>query len=181
MSNVAIVGRPNVGKSTLFNKLIGERRAIVHATPGVTRDWKDGVCRLFGNPFRVTDTAGLQDFLKGDSIEASMAVVTERVVKAADVVLMVVDGREGISGDDYEIAKWLRPLRKGKPVLLTATKCEGIVGEDTMLEAPRLGLGMPVLISAEVLILLLRITGGGGGGLRALTLTLTLSYNFNPV
>ena len=114
LSNVAIVGRPNVGKSTLFNKLIGERRAIVHPTAGVTRDWKDGVCRLFGPAFRVTDTAGLQDFEKSkDSIEATMAQVTERVVRHADVVVMCVDGREGLCSEDYSIAKWLRPLRKG--------------------------------------------------------------------
>jgi GTP-binding protein len=78
-----------------------------------------------------------------------MAVVTERVVRAADVVLMVIDGREGLCADDYNIAKWLRPLRKGRPTLLVASKCEGIVGEECALEAVRLGLGMPTLVSAE--------------------------------
>jgi len=149
LSTLAIVGRPNVGKSTLFNKLIGERRAIVHNTPGVTRDWQEGTCEIFGVPFRVTDTAGLQEEQPGDAIAATMAAVTERVVATADIVLMLIDGREGICSDDYRVAKWLRPLRRGRPVLLAASKCEGGAGEENMAEATRLGLGVAVPISAE--------------------------------
>lgn len=142
---VAIVGRPNVGKSTLFNRLVGGRRAIVDPTPGVTRDRIEGEGRLRELRFRVLDTAGLD--LAGDELAERMRAQTLAALDEADVVLFLVDAREGITPLDRELAELLR--RQPKPVVLVANKCEGRLIEAQGLEAWSLGLGEPVLFSAR--------------------------------
>ncbi len=143
---VAIVGRPNVGKSTLFNRLVGRRSAIVDDTPGVTRDRREGEASLYGLTFRVIDTAGLEE-ADEDSMEGRMRAQTERAVAEADVVLMLVDARAGITPLDAHFAGWLR--RHPKPVILVANKSEGRAGDSGYYEAFGLGLGEPVAVSAE--------------------------------
>jgi GTP-binding protein len=143
---LAIVGRPNVGKSTLFNRLVGKRLALVDDTPGVTRDWQAGEGRLGDLRFTVLDTAGLEEAFD-DSLAARMRAQTERAIAGADLVLMLIDARAGVTPMDEHFADWLR--RSGKPVILVANKCEGRAGEAGLLEAYGLGLGDPVPISAE--------------------------------
>ncbi|MGE4313245.1 MAG: ribosome biogenesis GTPase Der [Pseudobdellovibrionaceae bacterium] len=144
---VAICGRPNVGKSTLFNKLAGKKLAIVHDRPGVTRDWRETEAWLAGRPFRVIDTAGLEDVLDA-SLEARMRKQTEAALELADVVLFVYDAREGITTLDRHFSQWLRKM--GRPVILVANKCENQNASLTGLnEAYALGLGEPVPMSAE--------------------------------
>jgi GTP-binding protein len=143
---VAIIGRPNVGKSTLFNRLSGKRLAIVDDKPGVTRDRREAEATLAGARFRVIDTAGLED-VHDSSMEARMRRQTEQAVREADVVLFVVDSREGISALDTLVA---RDLRKQKtPIILVANKAEGRAGISGIGEAYGLGLGDPIAISAE--------------------------------
>jgi len=143
---VAIIGRPNVGKSTLFNRLSGKRLAIVDDKPGVTRDRREAEAMLAGAPFRVIDTAGLED-VHDSSMEARMRRQTEQAVRDADVVLFVVDAREGISALDTLVA---RDIRKQKtPIILVANKAEGRAGISGIGEAYSLGLGDPIAISAE--------------------------------
>jgi GTP-binding protein len=143
---VAILGRPNVGKSTLFNRLIGKRAAIVDDTPGVTRDRREGAARIGGFEFTAIDTAGLED-ARDDSLEARMRAQTERALDAADVALLMIDARAGLTPLDRHFAAWLRA--KGKPVIVVANKCESRAGEAGQIEAYALGLGEPVPISAE--------------------------------
>jgi len=143
---VAIVGRPNVGKSTLFNRLVGRRLAIVDDTPGVTRDRREGEARLLDLTFKVIDTAGLED-APGDSLEGRMRRQTEEAVAAADLAILVVDMRAGITPEDEHFASWLRRTRT--PVVLLANKCESREAEQARFEAFRLGLGEPVPFSAE--------------------------------
>jgi GTP-binding protein len=142
---VAIVGRPNVGKSTLFNRLAGQRLALVHDTPGVTRDRREHEVRFGDFDLTIIDTAGLEDAAEG-ALEARMRAGTERAIALADVTLFLVDARAGVTAFDEELAGILR--RGGRPVVLVANKTEGrgIEGAD---EAWRLGLGQPVPISAE--------------------------------
>jgi GTP-binding protein len=143
---VALVGRPNVGKSTLFNRLIGRRLALVDDTPGVTRDRREGEARLGSLTFRVIDTAGLED-VADESLEARMRRQTERAIADADVALLMVDARSGLTEADRHFA---RLLRRGKtPVLLVANKCEGRAGRPGINESFELGLGDPVALSAE--------------------------------
>ena len=146
LPTVAILGRPNVGKSTLFNRLVGRRQAIVDDLPGVTRDRIEGVCRLGPDEFRVIDTAGLEpgspESLPGRLRRQAMLGLAE-----ADIGLLVVDARNGITPADHEIAQELRRL--DKPVLLLANKCEGRLAESQAAEAWALGLGEPMPISAE--------------------------------
>jgi GTP-binding protein len=143
---VAIIGRPNVGKSTLFNRLAGKKLALVDDTPGVTRDWRAAPAQIGGLAFTVVDTAGLEEAFD-DSLEARMRRQTERAIAAADVALLLIDARAGITPLDRHFAAWLR--KGATPVLLVANKCEGAKGTAGLLEAYELGLGDPVAISAE--------------------------------
>ncbi len=143
---VAIVGRPNVGKSTLFNRLVGRRLAIVDGTPGVTRDRREGEGRLGDLRFTVIDTAGFDD-IGGDALEARMLEQTRRAVADADVALLLIDARAGVTPVDAEFAG---SLRRGKtPVVLVANKCEGAAGQAGLLDSYSLGLDEPVPLSAE--------------------------------
>ena len=143
---VAIVGRPNVGKSTLFTRLVGKRLALVDDRPGVTRDRREGEARLLGLEFRVIDTAGFEDE-DPHTLPGRMRKQTEAAVRDADAALFLVDAREGVSPLDEEIGRWLRA--ETTPVILVANKAEGNAGESGILDAFRLGLGDPVAISAE--------------------------------
>ena len=143
---VVIAGRPNVGKSTLFNRLAGRRFALVADTPGVTRDRKDATAQLRGKMVRLVDTAGLEESAP-DSLFGRMRASSEAAVATADLVVFVVDARAGITPADSHFAAWLR--RQGRPVLLVANKAEGRGGAQAALEAFSLGLGEPLAVSAE--------------------------------
>jgi GTP-binding protein len=143
---VVIAGRPNVGKSTLFNKLAGRRHALVADTPGVTRDRKEATAQLRGRMVRLVDTAGLEESAP-DSLYGRMRASSEAAVAQADLVLFVVDARAGITPADEHFAAWLR--RQGRPVLLVVNKAEGRAGANAALEAFSLGLGTPLGVSAE--------------------------------
>ncbi|MGB1006240.1 MAG: ribosome biogenesis GTPase Der [Thalassobaculaceae bacterium] len=146
MFTIALVGRPNVGKSTLFNRLIGRRHALVDDTPGVTRDRREGEGRLADLRFQVVDTAGLEE-ADPDSLAGRMRAQTERAIADADLVLMMVDARSGIMPLDEHFARLLR--RSGDKVVLLANKSEGAAARAGLFEAFALGLGEPVAISAE--------------------------------
>jgi GTP-binding protein len=143
---VAIVGRPNVGKSTLFNRLVGKRLALVDDRPGVTRDRREGEARLLGLDFRVIDTAGFEDE-DPQTLPGRMRRQTEAAVRDADAALFLIDGREGVTPLDEEIGRWLRA--ETTPVILVANKAESSAAESGILDGFRLGLGEPVAISAE--------------------------------
>jgi GTP-binding protein len=143
---VAIVGRPNVGKSTLFNRLVGKRLALVDDRPGVTRDRREGEARLLDLEFRIIDTAGFEQE-DPHTLPGRMRRQTEAAVRDANVTLFLIDAREGVTPLDEEIGRWLRAA--GTPVILVANKAEGGAGEAGILESYRLGLGEPVPLSAE--------------------------------
>jgi GTPase len=143
---IAILGRPNVGKSTLFNRLVGGRLALVDDTPGVTRDRREGDGRIADVEFRAIDTAGLEEAVPA-SLAARAQAQTERALDAADVALLVIDARAGVTEADRYFANWLR--RSGKPVILVANKTEGRATLPGVGETYRLGLGDPVPMSAE--------------------------------
>ena len=145
-ATVAIVGRPNVGKSTLFNRLVGKRVALVDDRPGVTRDRREGEGELLGLEFRVMDTAGFEDEDPA-SLPGRMRAQTEAAVREADVALFLIDAREGLTSLDEEIGRWLRS--EDTPVVVAANKAEGRGGEAGRLEAYKLGLGEPFALSAE--------------------------------
>ncbi len=143
---VAIVGRPNVGKSTLFNRLVGKKLALVDDRPGVTRDRREGAARLLGLEFRVIDTAGYEDE-DPQTLPGRMRAQTIAAVRDADAVLFLIDARAGLTPLDEEIGRWLRS--ETTPVIVAANKAEGRAGESGLLEAFALGLGEPIAISAE--------------------------------
>jgi GTP-binding protein len=143
---LAIVGRPNVGKSTLFNRLVGKRLALVDDQPGVTRDLREGAARLADLRFTVIDTAGLEE-VTDDSLQGRMRRLTERAVDMADICLFMVDARVGITPSDLVFAEILR--KRAANVILAANKAEGKAGEAGVLEAYSLGLGEPISLSAE--------------------------------
>ncbi len=143
---LAIVGRPNVGKSTLFNRLVGKRLALVDDQPGVTRDLREGAARLGDLRFVVIDSAGLE-MAEDDSLQGRMRRLTERAVDEADVCLFVIDARIGVTAADEYFADILR--KRAKHVIVAANKAEGRAGESGAMEAWGLGLGEPLRISAE--------------------------------
>ena len=142
----AIIGRPNVGKSTLFNRLVGQKLALVDDTPGVTRDRREGEARLGDLRFTIIDTAGLDEGPKG-SLTARMQQQTETAIELADALFFVIDARAGLTPNDRAFADFAR--RANKPVILLANKSEGKQGEIGAMESYALGLGDPVMISAE--------------------------------
>jgi GTPase len=145
-STVAIVGRPNVGKSTLYNRLVGRRAAIVDNTPGVTRDRREGDARLGDLQFRIVDTAGFED-ARGGHLAARIQAQTARALTGADLALFLIDARAGVTPLDRELANLLR--QGGIPTILLANKCEGRVGEYVLADTYGLGLGEPIPFSAE--------------------------------
>ncbi|AKO96502.1 MAG: ribosome biogenesis GTPase Der [Marinovum algicola] len=143
---LAIVGRPNVGKSTLFNRLVGKRLALVDDQPGVTRDLREGEARLADLRFTVIDTAGLED-ATDDSLQGRMRRLTERAVDMADVCLFMIDARTGLTPVDEMFAEILR--KRAKHILVAANKGEGAAADAGVIEAWNLGLGEPIRLSAE--------------------------------
>ncbi|MEE2698353.1 MAG: ribosome biogenesis GTPase Der [Pseudomonadota bacterium] len=143
---VAIIGRPNVGKSTLFNRLIGKRLAIVHNSPGVTRDCREGDASISDMKFTIIDTAGLDDS-KDDSLQARMHRQTEQSLIEADVALFLIDARSGVTPLDKFFVSWMHKINT--PTILIANKCEGGAGQSGLSEAFNLGLGSPIPLSAE--------------------------------
>lgn len=143
---VAIVGRPNVGKSTLFNRLVGKRLALVDDRPGVTRDRREGDGQLLGMEFLIIDTAGFEEDDPA-SLPGRMRAQTEAAVRGADIALFMVDARAGIVPLDEEIARWLRS--EDTPVVVLANKAEGKVADAGVMEAYALGMGDPIRLSAE--------------------------------
>ena len=143
---VVIAGRPNVGKSTLFNKLAGRRHALVADTPGVTRDRKDATAMLRGREVRLVDTAGLEESAP-ETLYGRMRASSEAAVHMADLVLFVIDARTGVTPADEHFADWLR--RQGRPILLVVNKAEGRAGAAAALDGYALGLGEPIAVSAE--------------------------------
>ena len=143
---LAIVGRPNVGKSTLFNRMVGRRLALVDDQPGVTRDLREGAARLGPLRFTVIDTAGLEE-ATDESLQGRMRKLTERAVDMADICLFMIDARAGVTSTDRVFAEILR--KRSKHVILCANKAEGKAADAGVLEAYELGLGEPMRISAE--------------------------------
>ncbi len=143
---VAIIGRPNVGKSTLFNRLVGKKLALVDDTPGVTRDRREGDAELLGLKFRIVDTAGFEED-DPQSLPGRMRAQTEAAVADADVALFLIDARAGLTPLDEHIARWLR--ESDTPVVLVGNKAESGAAEAGLVEAYALGFGEPVALSAE--------------------------------
>ena len=146
LPTIAIIGRPNVGKSTLFNRLVGRKLALVDDRPGVTRDRREGEASLLGLDFRVIDTAGYEDE-DPLTLPGRMRAQTSAAVRDADAALFMIDARAGVTPLDEEIGRWLRSEKT--PVILAANKAEGRAGEAGLIEAWSLGLGEPIAISAE--------------------------------
>ncbi len=146
LPTVAIVGRPNVGKSTLFNRLVGKKLALVDDQPGVTRDRREGDAHLLGLDFTIIDTAGYEDE-DPQSLPGRMRMQTEAAVDNCDVALFMIDARAGVTPLDEEIARWLRA--NDAPVVLVANKAEGKAADPGVMEAFGLGLGEPIPFSAE--------------------------------
>ena len=145
MLKVSVIGRPNVGKSTLFNRLAGKKLALVHDQPGVTRDWREATGSLFDLDFTIIDTAGVEEADK-ESLAGRMTATTKSALEQSDVALFVVDARIGLTGTDRDVASILR--KSSKPIILIANKCDNNL-PDGFDELHALGLGEPVAISAE--------------------------------
>jgi GTPase len=145
-AKVAIIGRPNVGKSTLFNRLVGKKLALVDDTPGVTRDRREGEARLGDLGFTIIDTAGLEEG-EAATLAGRMRAQTEAALADCDAILFLIDARAGLTPTDEHFAQLVR--RAGKPILLIANKAEGKAGEAGAYEAFSLGLGEPLPLSAE--------------------------------
>ena len=143
---LAIVGRPNVGKSTLFNRLVGKRLALVDDQPGVTRDLREGAARLGDLKFTVIDTAGLEE-ATDNSLQGRMRRLTERAVDMADICLFMIDARAGVTPTDEIFADILR--KRSAHVILAANKAEGAAADAGVIDAYSLGLGEPIRLSAE--------------------------------
>jgi GTP-binding protein len=143
---IAIVGRPNVGKSTLFNRLVGKKLALVDDLPGVTRDRREGEAELLGLKFRIVDTAGFEED-NPETLPGRMRAQTEAAVSDADLALFVIDSRAGLMPLDEHIARWLRA--GDTPVVVLANKAEGSQGDHGIMEAFALGFGEPIAFSAE--------------------------------
>ncbi len=146
LPQIVIIGRPNVGKSTLFNRLVGKKLALVDDQPGVTRDRRFGVAGLRGLEFQAVDTAGWEDE-EPESLPGRMRAQTEVSLKGADGAMFVIDARAGITPLDEEIARWLH--QQAIPVVVVANKAEGNAGQSGIIEAYSLGLGEPIPVSAE--------------------------------
>lgn len=145
MFTIALAGRPNVGKSTLFNKLTRRVRAMVAPVPGVTRDSRDATCEIAGLTCKIVDTAGLEGRATG--LAGDMNKIAEKAAKGADVIFFLIDGREGVTAEDEYVAGLLRKLKK--PVLLLVNKADTRDAHDNALEAWSLGFGEPVMLAAE--------------------------------
>jgi GTP-binding protein len=145
-ATIAIVGRPNVGKSTLFNRLTGRRTALVSDLPGLTRDRKEGEASIGGHVVRLVDTAGLEE-APATTIQGRMRAQSETAIQTADLILFVVDARAGLTATDKAFARIVRTA--GRPTVLVANKSEGRAGQEGIYETFELGLGEPVAISAE--------------------------------
>ncbi|TDH64490.1 ribosome biogenesis GTPase Der [Dankookia rubra] len=146
LPTIAVIGRPNVGKSTLFNRLVGRKIAIVDDQPGVTRDRKEAEARIGGRDVRILDTAGLEE-APPETIQGRMRASSEAAVRESDLVVFVVDARAGLTPSDRAFGEWLR--RQTVPVVLVANKTEGRQGGYAAMEAYELGLGDPIAVSAE--------------------------------
>src|SRR5262249_54458597 len=146
LPTIAIVGRPNVGKSTLFNRLTAARRALVSDVPGLTRDRRTESADMAGNKVSLVDTAGFEEAAPG-TIAARMRAQTERAIAEADLVLFLLDAQVGVLPADQRLAQTVR--RSGRPIILVANKCEGRAASQGFYEAFQLGLGDPIAISAE--------------------------------
>ena len=145
-ARIALVGRPNVGKSTLFNRMAGKKLAIVNDTPGVTRDRREAASKLRGQDIVLIDTAGFEN-AKGEKLEARMRVQTESAVLESDICLFIYDARAGITPLDRIFADFVR--KSGKPVVLVANKCESSASDAGVTEGYALGLGDPIEVAAE--------------------------------
>ena len=143
---IALIGRPNVGKSTMFNRMAQKKLAIVNDTPGVTRDWREADANLLGHNVIVIDTAGLEEHFD-DSIQGRMRKQTEQAIDACDVAVFMMDGRAGVTPIDEHFAQFIR--KRDIPIILCLNKCEGQAGMESMGEAYKLGLGDPIPVSAE--------------------------------
>lgn len=146
LPRIALIGRPNVGKSTLFNKMVGKHMAIVNDQPGVTRDFKESKALLFSKEVILIDTAGLEDHFD-DSMFGRMRQQTEKAIETADVLVFIIDGREGVTPMDEHFARWLRKQKHQK--ILVVNKCESAKGDAGIAESYRLGFGDPIPMSAE--------------------------------
>ncbi len=146
MLKVAIIGRANVGKSTLFNRLVGRKLALVHDEPGVTRDRRMHEAKLYDLTMEIIDTAGFE-YTTADSMEKRMWQQTQKAITEADVVLFLIDARDGLQPFDEHLARLVR--QTGKPIILLANKCEGTLQANSIYDAYKLGFGQPIAFSAE--------------------------------
>lgn len=168
LAKIAIIGRPNVGKSTLFNRLAGKKLAIVNDTPGVTRDRREAKGRLRGRPLLLMDTAGFEN-AKGEKLEARMRAQTEEAVLDADVCLFVYDARIGLTPLDRIFADFVR--KSGKPTVLVANKCESRAADAGVTEGYSLGFGDPIEVAAEHNIGMVELDDAMEMGLRGVDLS----------